>query len=133
MKKEIFIFIVTMGALLSPFAFSQTAASSAPDPLEAFLNDEEERETNQTPEEQFQEYVNSIILERQAFQQALFSMQQFLQSIEDNKVRRSDVNRMKKQISEASGFLSENEFALSDKEDDIFESLEQCSEPTSSQ
>ena len=128
-KKEIFIFIVTVGALLSPFAFSQTSDSSAPDPLEAFLNEDEESESNQTPVEGFQSYLNSIILERQAFQQALFSMSQFLQDIEDDKVRRSDVNRMKKQLSEASDLLSENELALSVKGDDIFESLEQCLEP----
>ena len=132
MRKKFFIFIVTAGALLSPFAFSQTDDSSSVDPLEAFLNDEEEREANQTPEEQFQEYVDSIVLERQAFQQALFSMRQFLQNIEDNKVRRSDVDRMKKQLSEASNFLSENEFTLSDREDEIFESLEQCVEPAPS-
>ena len=126
MKKGVFIFMVTAGVLLSPLAFSQTEDSSSSDSLEAFLNEEEEREANQTPQEQFQEYVDSIVLERQAFQQALFSMQQFLQNIEDNKVRRSDVNQLKEQLEEASNILSENGFALFEKEDGIFESLEQC-------
>ena len=122
-KKVMFIFMVTAAVLPGPFAFSQTD-----DPLEAFLNEEEESESLQTPEESFQSYVDSIVLERQAFKQALLSMQQFLQNIEDNKVRRSDVNRLKTQLSDASGLLSENELALSVQEDDIFESLEQCLE-----
>lgn len=117
---------MVLGVFLSSFAFGQTNRGSASDPLAAFLNDEEERENNQTPEERFQDYVSSIILERQAFRQGLSSMLGFLKSIEENKVRRSDVNRLKKELEDATALLSENDFAFVDKEDAIFESLEKC-------
>lgn len=124
----IFMVIITVGGFSFPTAFGQ-----ADDPLEAFLNEEETDMENQTPEERFQNYLDSIILERQAFQKALSGMLQFLSNIEDNKVRRSDVDKMKQQLMGASDLLSENEMALSFKEDGIFESLEQCMETAPSQ
>ena len=123
MKKE--FFVIFIGVFLSSFTFGQTNRGSS-DPLAAYLNEEEDRENNQTPEEKFQEYVSSVILERQAFRQGLSSMLGFLKSIEENKVRRSDVNRLKQKLEDATALLSENDFAFVDKEDAIFESLEKC-------
>ena len=132
MRKTAFTFmVVAVGILPAPVAFSQTD-----DPLEAFLMEEEESMEHQTPEERFQDYLDAIILERQAFQKALTGMSQFLNSIENNEVRLSDVNRMKTQLSDASELLSQNDMALSFKEDGIFdsiESLKQCMETASSQ
>ena len=114
------------GAVFSPFAFSQASDSSDPDPITAYLNEEKEREENQTPDEMFQDYVNKTLLERLAIQQAFSVMSDFFRSIEMGEISLGDANHMKNKVSEVSPLLTENSSVLSKEESRIVKSLEQC-------
>ncbi|MCY4512596.1 MAG: hypothetical protein OXB86_02790 [Bdellovibrionales bacterium] len=114
---------------MSSFAFGQTNRGSS-DPLSVYLNEEEDRENNQTAEEKFQDYVSTITLERQAFRQGLSSMLNFLKNIEESRnLLLTDVVHLREKVEEATDLLSENTLALLEKEDVIYESLEKCVTP----
>ena len=120
------IFIIGFWAL-SNAAFSQG------DLLDAYLNEDAERESRLSAEEMFLEYTTLISQERQALSQALTNMLMFLEKIENNQVRLSAVNRMKEELTKASRMVSENETTLFEKEDVVLSGLEKCFEQNPAQ
>ena len=101
--------------------------------MDAYLNEGQERESQLTAEEGFLEYITLISQERQALSQALASMWTFLENLENNQVRLSDVNKMKEELTKAEQLVGENETAFLDKEDTVLSALEKCLEQNPTQ